>query len=173
MTLISVNFAAEYKYFSWEYYRYEISDLIVDSWGYFDIWLCSCKPPTRQVLFSILQLFISIWVGKCHTLQGQSLEKACSVCFGLQATFFYKKCKDSTTKHRKQSTKLKVKGRDLIPSQICSSMLRYKRQDVTVSFFSMLLLSSRLFPLLATMPPVLSMVSHQGFLCFVKGKPFL
>ena len=31
MTLISVNFAAEYKYFRSEYYRYEISDLIVDS----------------------------------------------------------------------------------------------------------------------------------------------
>ena len=71
--------------------------------------------------------------------------KACSVCFGLQATFFYKKCRDSTTKHRQQSTKLKVKGRDLIPSQICSSMLRYKRQDFTVSFFSMLLLSSPVF----------------------------
>ena len=90
-------------------------------------------------------------------LKVSAWRKAYSVCFRLQATFFYKKCRDSTTRHRQQSTKVNVKGRDLICSQICSSMLHYKRQNFTVWFFSMLLLSSRLFPYLPQ--------CHQSYQC--------
>ena len=35
---------------------------------------CSYKPPTRQ-MFSLLQLFISVWMEKCYTVKGHSLEK--------------------------------------------------------------------------------------------------
>ena len=34
--------------------------------------------------------------------------------FRLYATFFYKRCRASMTKHRQQSTKVKAKGTDLI-----------------------------------------------------------
>ena len=30
---------------------------------------CSCKSPTRQMFFSVLQLFTSIWMKKCYTLE--------------------------------------------------------------------------------------------------------
>ena len=34
----------------------------------------SCKPPTRKTLFSLLKLFISIWMEKGYTFKDQSLE---------------------------------------------------------------------------------------------------
>ena len=36
--------------------------------------ITSCKSPTGQMLFTVMQLFISIWMGKCYTFKGQSLE---------------------------------------------------------------------------------------------------
>ena len=36
--------------------------------------IMSYKSPIRQMLFTVLQLFISIWMGKCYTFKGQSLE---------------------------------------------------------------------------------------------------
>ena len=42
---------------------------------------CFCKPPTRHTLFFVLQLFISIWMEKCYTLEGQSLENGLSCTF--------------------------------------------------------------------------------------------
>ena len=44
---------------------------------------CSCKPPTRQTLFSVQQLFISIWMEKCYTFKGQSLENGFPIYFRL------------------------------------------------------------------------------------------
>ena len=44
---------------------------------------CSCKPPTRQMLFSVLQLFISIWMEKCYAFKGQSLENGFPIYFRL------------------------------------------------------------------------------------------
>ena len=41
------------------------------------------KSPRRQILFSVLQLFISIWMGNCYTFKGQSLEKGYTVYFRL------------------------------------------------------------------------------------------
>ena len=35
---------------------------------------CSCKPPTRQLLLSVLQLFISIWMENCYTIKGKAWE---------------------------------------------------------------------------------------------------
>ena len=32
------------------------------------------KPSSRQMLFSVVQLFIWIWMGKCYTFKGQSFE---------------------------------------------------------------------------------------------------
>ena len=34
---------------------------------------CYCKPLIRQTLFSVMQLFISVWMERCYTLEGQSL----------------------------------------------------------------------------------------------------
>ena len=46
------------------------------------IWLqCFCKPPRRQILFSVLQLLISIYMGKCYTLKDQRLENGLSYVF--------------------------------------------------------------------------------------------
>ena len=36
--------------------------------------IMSYKSPIRQMLFTVLQLFIFIWMGKCYTFKGQSLE---------------------------------------------------------------------------------------------------
>ena len=61
--------------------------------------LCSCKPPVKQMLFSVLQLFISLyeWIFK-----DQSPENDCHVYFRLWATFFYKRYRTNMTKHRKR-----------------------------------------------------------------------
>ena len=42
---------------------------------------CSCEPSTRETLFCVLQLLISVWMEKCHTLKGQSLENGLSCIF--------------------------------------------------------------------------------------------
>lgn len=41
----------------------------------------SMHPPTRQMLFSLLQLFISVWMEKCSAFKGQSLERGLSGIF--------------------------------------------------------------------------------------------
>ena len=41
------------------------------------------------------------------------------VYFRLEATFFYKRCRASMTKHRQQSTRVRAKGKDPIWSQVC------------------------------------------------------
>lgn len=42
---------------------------------------CSCKPPTGQVLFSVLQHFIFVGRGKCYIFKSQSLESGLSCLF--------------------------------------------------------------------------------------------
>ena len=42
---------------------------------------CSCKSPTRQLLFSVLYFLISIWKEQYHTLKCQSLENQLSCIF--------------------------------------------------------------------------------------------
>lgn len=42
---------------------------------------CSCKPPARQILFSVLRFFISLWMEKCYPFKGQSLENGLSCLF--------------------------------------------------------------------------------------------
>ena len=63
-------------------------------------------------------------------LKGRALREGDPVYFRLQITFFYKRCRASMTKHRQQSTKVKIKGTDLIWSQICSSLLHRKKLEV-------------------------------------------
>ena len=84
---------------------------------------CSRKPPTRLMLFSVLQLLSLVEWKNVIPLKVRALKIGCLVCFRLQATFFCKRCRASMAKHgRQQSTKVKVKGTDLTWSQICSSI---------------------------------------------------
>ena len=59
------------------------------------------------MLFSILQLFISVWMEKCYTFKGQNLEHR--TYFRLYEILFPKGCRASMTKHRQQRIKVKIK----------------------------------------------------------------
>ena len=63
--------------------------------------------------------FWSLYELKYYTCKGQSLE---NVYFRLWATFFYKRCRASISKHRQQS--ISLKGTDSVWSQ-GSSLLQY------------------------------------------------
>ena len=66
--------------------------------------MCSYQPPARLMLFSILQLLsLSEWKSVIP-LKIRALRRGCPVYFRLQATFFYKRCRASVTKHRYHST---------------------------------------------------------------------
>ena len=73
------------------------------------------------MLFSVLQLFISIRMEKCYSLKGQSLENGLFCIFQAIANIL-------NSKQKQQNTKVKVKEIDLIWSQICSSLLQSQRQ---------------------------------------------
>ena len=74
---------------------------------------CSCKPPTRQMLFPVLQLCISLGMEKCYTLKGHSLENELSCIFQARGNILEAKAIGI-------DTKVKVKDTALIWSQICS-----------------------------------------------------
>ena len=62
--------------------------------------MCSYQPPARLMLFSILQLLsLSEWKS-VRPLKIRALRRGYPVYFRLQATFFYKRCRASVTKHR-------------------------------------------------------------------------
>lgn len=63
--------------------------------------LCSCscphgcgdqfyKSPAGEMLFSILQLFLSIWMERCHAFKGQSLENRLSCIFQARGNILFK-----------------------------------------------------------------------------------
>ena len=93
--------------------------------------LCCCSCPQR----SGQDVPINLQQDKCYslfcnflsryelTLKGQSPENKLSCIFQAVATFFYKRCRASVTKHRQWSTPVKAKGMDLTWTQICSSLL--------------------------------------------------
>ena len=53
------------------------------------------------------------------------LRRGYPVYFKLQATLFYKWFRNSMTKHKQQSTKIRDKGIDSIWSQVCHAVLQY------------------------------------------------
>ena len=80
----------------------------------------SCKPPTKQMLFSVLQVFLN---EKCYTFKGQtweqSLENGLScdhAYFRLQVTFFYKGS-EPARQAQEQGTKVRAKGEDSVWGQ--------------------------------------------------------
>ena len=102
---------------------------------------CSYKPPTGQMLFSVLQLLISIWMEKCFTLKGESLQNGLPIHFRLR-------------QHSKSwNTKGKVKESEPIWSQICSSLLNWVKsfinyitmcQEIDSCLSNLLLLTTQL-----------------------------
>ena len=83
------------------------------------VWVqCSCKPSTRQIVLSVLQCFISIWMKKRYTFKGQSLENGLSCLFQAIGNSLH-------LQQKQQTTKAKVKETDPIWSQICPSLLQY------------------------------------------------
>ena len=68
---------------------------------------CSCKLQTKQMLLSVVQLFISLRMEKCYTLKGQSLETRLSCIFQAIGNILNSK-----------KTKINMKETDLIGSQI-------------------------------------------------------
>ena len=101
----------------------------------------SCKPPKKQMLFSVLQVFLN---EKCYTFKGQtweqSLENGLScdhAYFRLQVTFFYKGS-EPARQAPEQGTKVRAKGEDSVWSQGCFSLLQYYfslAQNVTTLYF--------------------------------------
>ena len=97
--------------------------------------LCSCSCPCRPVH----HVPVNLQQDKCHSLfcnylslcewksviplKVRALSMGYHVYFRLEATFFYKRCRASMTKHRQQSTRLRAKGIDAMWSQVCSSLL--------------------------------------------------
>lgn len=77
----------------------------------------SCKPPTRQTLLFVLKLCISIWMENCCTCKGQNPENE------LSCILDYRQHCKCVAKAR--DYKVKVKERDLIWSQVCSSLLQW------------------------------------------------
>ena len=75
---------------------------------------CSCKPPAGQMLFSALQLFISMWMEKCCIFKDQSLENGLACAFQAIGNIL-------NWKQEQKNTKVKVKETAPIQSQICSS----------------------------------------------------
>ena len=61
---------------------------------------CSCKPSIKQMLFSILQCFVSI---RKDFLRIKALRIGYPIYFMLQATLFYKSGKAIMTKHKQQN----------------------------------------------------------------------
>ena len=82
---------------------------------------CSYKPPTRQMLFSVLQLFISM----NGTLEGQSPEDRLYCIFHAIGNIILQRCRASMTKHRQQSPKVRVKETYPTWGQICCSLLQF------------------------------------------------
>ena len=78
----------------------------------------SGKPPTRQMLFSVLQLYISIWMKSVTPLKvkpgKQSLEKGLLCIFQTIGNIPLQKSRDRMTKHRPESTKVRTKEIDSI-----------------------------------------------------------
>ena len=74
------------------------------------------------------------------------------------------------TKHRQQSTKVKVKGTDLIWSQICSSLLRDEALGVEMGSEGLEgtgLVESWVMLLISSFPKVVLEISHES--CTVFG----
>ena len=87
----------------------------------------SCIPPTRQILFSVLQLFIFIWMDLCYTFKGQRLANGLSCIFQAIGNI-------PNLWHKQYNAKI-IKETDLIWSQICSSLLQnyYPQSDIVES----------------------------------------
>lgn len=66
---------------------------------------CSCKPPTKHMLFSVLYMN--------RFLKLRILRMGSPICFRLQVTSCNKMCRVTVSKHQQQSTKVKAKGTDL------------------------------------------------------------
>ena len=81
---------------------------------------CSCKLPTRQILFSVLQLFISIWMN----LKVQSPKNRLYSCLYISG---YRK--HSYTKGTEPARLNTGNRKDLIWCQICSFLLH--NQDIS------------------------------------------
>lgn len=52
---------------------------------------CSCKPPTRHMSFSVLQLFVCVWREESYSLKGQSLENGLPCIFRARGEFLWQK----------------------------------------------------------------------------------
>ena len=85
----------------------------------------SHKPPTGQMLFSVLQLSLALWMEACYTFKDQSLEKGISCIFWVVGSNLLQRCRAIVTEYRRQNTKVRAKGIDSIWSQVCSSLLQF------------------------------------------------
>ena len=88
-------------------------------------WICSHNLPTRQLLLSVLQLFISIWMEKCYILlkpARQSIEKELVCLFQAARSILLQMFRASKTRHRQQSAEGTAAGTGPVCSQACSSL---------------------------------------------------
>lgn len=87
---------------------------------------CPCKPSTGQVLFSALQLFISIWKESVVLLKvqlGRKNSDIAIVCIsGYSLLLTRQKCGGSMANYKQQNTKVRAEGTDPIWSPACSSL---------------------------------------------------
>ena len=85
--------------------------------------LYSCSCPSRSfdnVPINLLSSSKTIVIFHSATLRTRNLRIGVQVCFRLQATFYYERCRASLKKYRQQSARLRVKGIDALWSQAYS-----------------------------------------------------
>lgn len=72
------------------------------------------------MLFFIMQLFISVLMGKGYIFKGQSLKNGLSCMFEAVNHILLQWGRENRTKHRQKCTKVKAKEIDSVWSQVCS-----------------------------------------------------
>ena len=97
----------------------EVWLVVADPWGRNPMFLqlsrqvqsqCSYKPPTKQLLFSVLRLFVFILMEKYYTFKNQILGNGFSLILQDIDSILLQRCRASMTKQRQQNTEIRAKG---------------------------------------------------------------